>query len=111
MNRIPARGKIIDRPSAGRPGGSVFKKSHSVFSGDHMPTYEFECRTCSRRFSTITSMSKKCEIACPQCSGRDLREFFGVPSIGGKLANPSAGSGGHTCSPGGCSGCGGSCKG
>jgi putative FmdB family regulatory protein len=74
-----------------------------------MPTYEFSCRACNRRFSTFTAISKKLDIHCPECSGNDLQEFFGVPYLGGNLSNPGAGAG-NSCGGGSCSSCGGSCK-
>ncbi|MBN2202399.1 zinc ribbon domain-containing protein [bacterium] len=74
-----------------------------------MPTYEFSCKQCDHRFSTFTTISRKSEIRCPQCGAGDLKEFYGVPSIGGSLSSPSAGTGGHSCA-GSCSSCGGTCK-
>jgi putative FmdB family regulatory protein len=74
-----------------------------------MPTYEFTCKSCDNRFSTFTTISRKPEIRCPQCGGGDLAEHYGVPSIGGHLSAPGAGTGGHSCGGGSCSSCSGSC--
>ncbi len=74
-----------------------------------MPTYEFNCKTCSHHFDTFTSMSKKSEIRCPKCGGGEFQEFFGAPYLGGSLSNPGAGVS-NSCGGGSCSSCGGGCK-
>ena len=39
-----------------------------------MPTYEYECRDCGRKFSLIMSMAEhgKAKAACPKCKGKKV---------------------------------------
>ncbi len=74
-----------------------------------MPTYEFTCKSCKNHFDVFISISKKGNVTCPQCNGKDLQESFGAVYIGGQLSNPSAGTG-SACSSGSCTTCGSSCK-
>lgn len=48
-----------------------------------MPNYEFECRDCGHRFTVNVPWSKKEDVECPQCEGKDLREFYGFFLAGG----------------------------
>jgi putative FmdB family regulatory protein len=73
-----------------------------------MPTYEFTCKSCQNHFQVFTSISKKGDVRCPQCGGRDFRETYGVPYVGGNLSSPGAGAG-SGCA-GSCASCGGGCK-
>ena len=73
-----------------------------------MPTYEFTCRDCEYHFDVFTSISKKGDIVCPECGGKNLREDYGVFFVGGNVSNPSAGTGGSC--DGSCSSCASTCK-
>ncbi len=41
-----------------------------------MPTYEYECKTCSHRFEVIQSMSDDALTDCPEC-GKEIRRLIG----------------------------------
>jgi putative FmdB family regulatory protein len=73
-----------------------------------MPIYEYECRTCGRRFETIVYGSN--EPACPSCSSADLQRLlstFAVSSSSQRAAATDAPSACGTCGdprgPGACS--------
>jgi len=45
-----------------------------------MPTYEYRCRKCNRKFSVVMSLSEhdRRRVACPHCKGHSVeREFSG----------------------------------
>lgn len=42
-----------------------------------MPTYEFLCKTCEKKFTVKTSISQKDQVKCPYCSSSDLQQIFG----------------------------------
>ncbi len=44
-----------------------------------MPTYEFSCQNCGKKFTTFTSISQKDEVRCPSCSSADLKQIFNNP--------------------------------
>jgi putative FmdB family regulatory protein len=41
-----------------------------------MPTYEYECRGCNKKFSVILSISEhgKTKVACPKCKGKKVKQ-------------------------------------
>jgi putative FmdB family regulatory protein len=41
-----------------------------------MPTYEYECKDCNKKFSVVLSVSEygKAKIACPKCKGKKVRQ-------------------------------------
>jgi putative FmdB family regulatory protein len=41
-----------------------------------MPTYEFTCQKCKKKFSTVISISdyEKKKYACPKCKSKKLRQ-------------------------------------
>jgi putative FmdB family regulatory protein len=41
-----------------------------------MPTYEYECRDCKKKFSEILSISEheKSKVRCPKCKGRKVQQ-------------------------------------
>jgi putative FmdB family regulatory protein len=51
-----------------------------------MPTYDYECKKCGKKFSQITTISQheKEKPRCPKCSSTDvaqrMEEFFAVTS-------------------------------
>lgn len=75
-----------------------------------MPTYEFVCRRCDRRFSLFTTVAGRSKVSCPSCQSNDLRQVFkgmvflksSSRSDGG---SSSVGSGCPRTSCSGCSGC------
>ncbi|MGI6604604.1 MAG: zinc ribbon domain-containing protein [Firmicutes bacterium] len=60
-----------------------------------MPSYEFVCRECGERFSTIIPYSKKKDTRCPRCKSQELKEVFGLGyvSSGGGGSLPATGCG------------------
>ncbi len=76
-----------------------------------MPTYEFVCKGCSKRFSVFTTVSGRDRACCPECQGNDLQQIFkGVQFLKGGGASPNIGPssmspGGSGCSGTSCSGC------
>jgi putative FmdB family regulatory protein len=46
-----------------------------------MPTYEYECKKCSRRFDVFQSMSEDPLSKCPECGGRVQRLIGGGAGI------------------------------
>ncbi|MGA2283877.1 MAG: zinc ribbon domain-containing protein [Candidatus Dormibacteria bacterium] len=56
-----------------------------------MPTYEFECRDCSKRFEIVTSIHEHDKLrneppACPECGKRETRQLASLFSC--KVAKP-----------------------
>ena len=50
------------------------------FGGSSMPTYEFECRDCQKRFDVIALITEHARLkeqppACPQCGKTDTRQL------------------------------------
>jgi len=44
-----------------------------------MPTYEFKCKKCDKRFSqvlTITEYSQKKSFSCPYCKSKSTMRIF-----------------------------------
>jgi putative FmdB family regulatory protein len=41
-----------------------------------MPTYEYECRGCNKKFSVILSISEheKTKVSCPKCKGKRVKQ-------------------------------------
>lgn len=41
-----------------------------------MPTYEYECQDCKKKFSLITSISEhsKNKPACPKCKSKKVKQ-------------------------------------
>lgn len=57
-----------------------------------MPTYEFECQDCRKRFEVTTSVREHDHLkeeppACPQCGRRRTRQLASLFSC--KVASPS----------------------
>ena len=46
-----------------------------------MPTYEYECKSCSHCFETFQAMSDQPVKICPQCSGEVRRLIFGGTGV------------------------------
>ena len=43
-----------------------------------MPTYEYVCSDCGKKFSVILTISEreKGKVACPKCKGRKVAQQF-----------------------------------
>jgi putative FmdB family regulatory protein len=41
-----------------------------------MPTYEYECVDCKKKFSVILSISEheKTKVSCPKCMGKKVQQ-------------------------------------
>jgi len=41
-----------------------------------MPTYEYECKGCNKKFSVILSISEhgKTKVSCPKCKGKKVKQ-------------------------------------
>lgn len=41
-----------------------------------MPTYEYECRDCGKKFALVTTIAEhdKGKAACPKCKGRKVKQ-------------------------------------
>jgi putative FmdB family regulatory protein len=41
-----------------------------------MPTYEYECLDCKKKFSAITTISEreKTKVSCPKCKGKKVKQ-------------------------------------
>lgn len=41
-----------------------------------MPTYEYECEACKKKFTVIQSISEhgKGEASCPKCKGKKVKQ-------------------------------------
>jgi putative FmdB family regulatory protein len=41
-----------------------------------MPTYEYECQDCKKKFSVISSISEhnKAKTSCPKCNGKKVKQ-------------------------------------
>lgn len=46
-----------------------------------MPLYEYECRTCGKRFEQIRRVAEADVAACPFCSGADVTKLLSPPAI------------------------------
>jgi putative FmdB family regulatory protein len=45
-----------------------------------MPTYEYECQQCNKKFTLIESISEhgKTKVACPKCKGAKVKQSISV---------------------------------
>jgi putative FmdB family regulatory protein len=43
-----------------------------------MPTYEYECKDCKKKFSLILSIVEhgKAKAACPKCKGKKVKQVI-----------------------------------
>ncbi len=95
-----------------------------------MPIYEYRCRVCDHRFELLRSFSDTTPVTCPKCGG-EVKKLISRNSFilkgsgwyatdyaskngGGSSHKPSSGSesgedksSSSSCSPTGCSNCGG----
>jgi putative FmdB family regulatory protein len=46
-----------------------------------MPTYEYECKSCSHSFEVFQSMSDPAIKICPECGGEVRRLIFGGAGV------------------------------
>ncbi len=72
-----------------------------------MPIYEFRCESCENRFETLVRKHDE-SVACPACSGDQLKKLISVHTVGSTTAETPCGK--APCSPapmcggGGCGG-------
>ncbi len=45
-----------------------------------MPTYEYECQQCKKKFTVIQSISEhgKTKVACPKCKSAKVKQSISV---------------------------------
>jgi putative FmdB family regulatory protein len=45
-----------------------------------MPTYEYECLDCKKKFSVILSISEheKTKVSCPKCKGKKIQQSISL---------------------------------
>lgn len=41
-----------------------------------MPTYDFQCRQCSHKFTAMMSIQEKEKAICPKCGSKDVNQLF-----------------------------------
>ncbi len=41
-----------------------------------MPTYEYECEKCGKRFAFTRSIDSRAKPACPKCSSKSVRQVL-----------------------------------
>jgi putative FmdB family regulatory protein len=44
-----------------------------------MPIFDFECRSCARRFEAL--VLPRTEAVCPSCQGKDLEKLVSSPAV------------------------------
>ena len=46
-----------------------------------MPLFDFECRTCGRRFETLLRRTDRDEdVSCPDCGRHDAKRLLSAPA-------------------------------
>jgi putative FmdB family regulatory protein len=43
-----------------------------------MPTYQFECEKCGKRFDVTRAIDARGKPSCPTCASRAVRQIFGA---------------------------------
>lgn len=58
-------------PGRGEAGRSHLRRKKG---GIEMPTYEYECKDCKKKFTVILSLSEhdKTRVSCPKCKGKKV---------------------------------------
>ena len=48
-----------------------------------MPTYEFECKKCEKKFSQLESIAShdKHKEKCPHCGSHDIHNLISAPTV------------------------------
>jgi putative FmdB family regulatory protein len=64
-----------------------------------MPTYDYACQECGKKFTLFISLSKKDQACCKYCGSQNLKQLF----TGFLYSKPSSSS--SSCSGGSCSSC------
>ena len=47
-----------------------------------MPLYEYECKSCKKRFEQLV-FNKEIAVACPSCRSGDIAQLLSVFSVAG----------------------------
>ncbi|NJD10942.1 MAG: zinc ribbon domain-containing protein [Gemmatimonadetes bacterium] len=58
-----------------------------------MPVYEYQCRSCGRRFEALRRMSERTQAPrCPKCGAEETELAFSAPAFLGGSSGGSSGS-------------------
>lgn len=41
-----------------------------------MPNYDFKCKVCSNKFSAITTIEGRRDVACPSCGSKEKEQLI-----------------------------------
>jgi putative FmdB family regulatory protein len=58
-------------------GGNILEKGIRHSYNKNMPTYEYQCKSCSHQFDVFQSMKDAPLKTCPQCGGEVRRVING----------------------------------
>ncbi len=76
-----------------------------------MPTFEFECMSCGKKFELLVGVGREKAFACPVCGCGELKRLITAFRIGGSSKKGedagSARSACSSCSASSCGSCGG----
>jgi putative FmdB family regulatory protein len=48
-----------------------------------MPLFEYQCKTCGRRFEKLVFGSSSASITCPTCQSQEVQKQFSTFGFGG----------------------------
>lgn len=66
-----------------------------------MPTYDYACQDCGKKFTVFLSLSRKNEARCTECGSQNIKQLF----TGFLYSKASGSSNGSSCSGGSCGSC------
>ncbi len=84
MAQRPAGRRLLrTRGPAGRldpAGNGIISSSYSTnfYQASFMPTYEYQCESCGKRFARIESIAKHARLrpVCPACKSKKVARLF-----------------------------------
>nr|WP_204615438.1 zinc ribbon domain-containing protein [Desulforadius tongensis] len=41
-----------------------------------MPTYEFKCKECGKKFTVMVSVTEKDQVKCPECGSAKIQQLI-----------------------------------
>jgi putative FmdB family regulatory protein len=57
-----------------------------------MPLFEYQCKSCGRRFEKLVFGASTPSIACPACDSREVEKQFSTFGFGGGRRDATPGS-------------------